>query len=115
NAPDFLPVPAKAMNYGGTLSGLPYSVENIALVKNNALVKDATPATFDDLVAQAKVAGVDYSVLIQQDEKTGDPYHMYPLQTSFGAPVFGTDASGAYDGNKLTLDSDQGRAFAAYL
>jgi arabinogalactan oligomer/maltooligosaccharide transport system substrate-binding protein len=112
---DFLPVATQAMSYEGTLYGLPYSVENIALVKNNALVKDATPATFDDLVAQAKGAGVDYSVLIQQDEKTGDPYHMYPLQTSFGAPVFGTDASGAYDGNKLTLDSDQGRAFAAYL
>jgi arabinogalactan oligomer/maltooligosaccharide transport system substrate-binding protein len=112
---DFLPVATQAMSYDGTLYGLPYSVENIALVKNNALVKDATPATFDDLVAQAKGAGTDYSVLIQQDEKTGDPYHMYPLQTSFGAPVFGTDASGAYDGNKLTLDSDQGRAFAAYL
>jgi len=114
-AADFLPVATQAMSYDGTLYGLPYSVENIALVKNNALVKDATPATFDDLVAQAKAAGTDYSVLIQQDEKTGDPYHMYPLQTSFGSPVFGTDASGAYDANKLTLDSDQGRAFAAYL
>lgn len=114
-AEDFLPVSTQAMSYEGTLYGLPYSVENIALVKNKDLVPDATPATFDDLVAQAKAAGTQYSVLIQQDEKTGDPYHMYPLQTSFGAPVFGTDADGAYDPAQLAMDSDGGRAFAAYV
>lgn len=114
-ASDFLPVSIAAMSYDGTLYGLPYSVENIGLVKNNALVKDATPATFDELVAQAKAVGTTYSVLIQQDETSGDPYHMYPLQTSFGAPVFGTDDSGAYDPTKLTMDSDAGRSFAAYV
>ena len=114
-AEDFLPVSTQAMSYEGTLYGLPYSVENIALVKNKDLVPDATPASFDELVAQAKAAGTQYSVLIQQDEKTGDPYHMYPLQTSFGAPVFGTDADGAYDAAQLAMDSDGGRAFAAYV
>ncbi|NKY39600.1 sugar ABC transporter substrate-binding protein [Cellulomonas septica] len=114
-AEDFLPVSTQAMSYDGTLYGLPYSVENIALVKNKDLVPDATPASFDELVAQAKAAGTQYSVLIQQDEKTGDPYHMYPLQTSFGAPVFGTDADGAYDAAQLAMDSDGGRAFAAYV
>lgn len=114
-AEDFLPVSTQAMSYEGTLYGLPYSVENIALVKNKDLVPGDTPATFDELVAQAKAAGTQYSVLIQQDEKTGDPYHMYPLQTSFGAPVFGTDADGAYDAAQLAMDSDGGRAFAAYV
>ncbi|QHT56103.1 maltose ABC transporter substrate-binding protein [Cellulomonas sp. H30R-01] len=114
-AEDFLAVSTQAMSYEGTLYGLPYSVENIALVKNKDLVPDATPASFDELVAQAKAAGTQYSVLIQQDEKTGDPYHMYPLQTSFGAPVFGTDADGAYDASQLAMDSDGGRAFAAYV
>lgn len=114
-ASGFLPVAITAMSYGGTLYGLPYSVENIGLVKNNALVKDPTPATFDELVAQAKAVGTQYSVLIQQDEVSGDPYHLYPLQTSFGAPVFGTAADGAYDPTKLAMASDGGRAFAAYL
>lgn len=114
-AEDFLPVSTQAMSYEGTLYGLPYSVENIALVKNKDLVPGDTPATFDELVAQAKATGTQYSVLIQQDEKTGDPYHLYPLQTSFGAPVFGTDADGAYDASQLAMDSDGGRAFAAYV
>lgn len=114
-ADDFLPVAVSAMSYDGTLYGLPYSVENIALVKNKGLVTEATPATFDELVTQAKAAGTEYSVLIQQDEVAGDPYHMYPLQTSFGAPVFGTDASGGFDPANLAMASDQGRAFAAYV
>lgn len=114
-AADFLPVSIAAMSYEGTLYGLPYSVENIALVKNNALVTDPTPATFDELVTQAKAVGTEYSVLIQQDEVSGDPYHMYPIQTSFGAPVFGTDADGAYDSSNLAMASDAGRTFAAYV
>ncbi|WP_448061108.1 sugar ABC transporter substrate-binding protein [Cellulomonas hominis] len=112
---EFLPVSLSAMSYDGTLYGLPYSVENIGLVKNNALVTDPTPATFDELVTQAQAVGTEYSVLVQQDEVNGDPYHLYPLQTSFGAPVFGTDASGAYDASQLAMNTDGGKAFAAYV
>ncbi|WHP17421.1 extracellular solute-binding protein [Cellulomonas sp. ES6] len=114
-AGDFLDVAIDAMSYEGTLYGLPYSVENIGLVRNNALVSEPTPDTFDALVEQAKAVGTEHSVLIQQDETTGDPYHLYPLQTSFGAPVFATDDSGAYDGSQLAMDTEQGRAFAAYV
>ncbi len=114
-AGEFLDVAIDAMSYEGTLYGLPYSVENIALVRNDALVTEPTPDTFDALVEQAKAVGTEHSVLIQQDETTGDPYHLYPLQTSFGAPVFGTDASGAYDGTQIAMDDDGGKAFAAYV
>lgn len=114
-AGEFLDVAIDAMSYEGTLYGLPYSVENIALVRNNALVTEPTPDTFDALVAQAKAVGTEHSVLIQQDETVGDPYHLYPLQTSFGAPVFGTDASGAYDGTQIAMDNEGGQAFAAYI
>jgi arabinogalactan oligomer/maltooligosaccharide transport system substrate-binding protein len=103
------------MSYEGTLYGLPYSVENIGLVRNNALVTEPTPDTFDALVEQAKAVGTEHSVLIQQDETDGDPYHLYPLQTSFGAPVFAQDDTGAYDGSQLAMDTEQGRAFAAYV
>lgn len=114
-AGDFLDVSVEAMSYEGTLYGLPYSVENIGLVRNNALVTEPTPDTFDALVEQAKAVGTEHSVLIQQDETTGDPYHLYPLQTSFGAPVFAQDDTGAYDGSQLAMDTEQGRAFAAYV
>lgn len=97
---------------GGQLYGVPYAIENIALVRNNAIVKD-TPATFDDLVKQAKGTGKEFPVLIQQGEN-GDAYHLYPLQTSFGAPVFKSDAAGEYS-NELGMAGAEGEAFATYL
>ena len=97
---------------GGQLYGVPYAIENIALVRNNAIVED-TPATFDELVAQGKASGKDFPVLIQQGD-TGDAYHLYPLQTSFGAPVFKSDAAGEYTA-ELGMDGAEGEAFAQYL
>ncbi|PIF03081.1 MAG: maltose ABC transporter substrate-binding protein [Propionibacterium sp.] len=95
----------------GQLYGVPYAVENIALVRNNGIVKE-TPKTFDELVEQGKKSGVDYPVLIQQSDK-GDAYHLYPLQTSFGAPVFKSN-NGEYTA-ELGMEGEAGEAFAKYL
>lgn len=110
---DGLAATAKAgFTNGGQLYGVPYAIENIGLVRNNAIVKD-TPATFDEMVAQAKEAGAEFPVLIQQGEK-GDAYHLYPVQTSFGAPVFTSNAAGEYTG-ELGMAGAEGEAFATYL
>ena len=45
------------------------------------------PATWDEVVA----AGVE----VAMGEDSGDPYHMYYIQTSFGAPVFVQNADGS--------------------
>lgn len=103
----------QAMAYDGQTYGVPISIENIALVRNNALLADTPATTFDELVAQAQTAGTDFSVLIQQGEES-DPYHLYPLQTSFGAPVFEQAADGSYT-DTLALGGDAGHAYAQYL
>lgn len=95
----------------GQLYGVPYAVENLGLVRNNALATD-TPETFDELVTQG--AGLaEFPVLIQSGE-SGDPYHLYPIQSSFGATVFETDDSGEYNGT-LNMGGEKGEAFAEYL
>ena len=96
----------------GQLYGVPYAVENLGLVRNNAIVKE-TPATFDELVAQGKETGKEFPVLIQQTD-TGDAYHLYPLQTSFGAQVFKDSADGGYTA-ELGMGGAEGEAFATYL
>jgi arabinogalactan oligomer/maltooligosaccharide transport system substrate-binding protein len=101
------------VTYDGKTYGVPISIENIALVRNNALLAETTAATFDDLVAQAKTTGTPFSVLVQQGEAS-DPYHLYPLQTSFGAPVFEQSADGSYT-DTLALGGEAGDAFATYL
>ncbi|MFS0701685.1 extracellular solute-binding protein [Cellulomonas sp. 179-A 4D5 NHS] len=112
----FAPVAIEAMTYDGDTYGTPLSIENVALVRNNALVS-TTPATFDELVAQGislvQAGTALYPVLVQQGEG-GDPYHLYPLQTSFGAPAFRADAAGSYT-DELALGGEQGRAFATYV
>ncbi|SHJ34103.1 arabinogalactan oligomer / maltooligosaccharide transport system substrate-binding protein [Tessaracoccus bendigoensis DSM 12906] len=103
----------QGFTYDGQLFGVPYAIENIALVRNNGMVSD-TPATFDELIAQGKaVEGAQFPIVIQQGD-AGDAYHLYPIQTSFGAPVFKTDASGAYTA-ELGMGGPEGLAFANYL
>ncbi len=112
-AAGFSPAALSAFAYDGTQYGVPYAIENIALVRNNALLSDTPATTFDDLVTQAQTAGTEFSVLIQQGD-AGDAYHLYPLQTSFGAPVFNQNPDGSYT-SELGLGGESGDAFAAYL
>ena len=97
----------KAFTSDGTLYGVPYAVENVALVRNNALATD-TPATFDELVAQGKQLTPEHPVLIQQTDK-GDAYHLYPVQSSFGAPLFKPDTT------EIGMKGEAGETFAAYV
>lgn len=102
----------QAFAYNGTNYGVPYAVESIALIRNNAIVAD-TPATFDELIEQGKQAETQYPVLLQVSDQ-GDAYHMYPLQISFGAPVFTQAADGSYT-SELGMGGENGAKFADYL
>lgn len=94
---EFAPAAVEAMTYDGVTYGTPLSIESIALVRNDALVT-TTPATFDEVVAQGaelvRAGRATRPLLVQQGEG-GDPYHLYPLQTSFGAPAFRADEDGS--------------------
>lgn len=108
----------RAMTYNGSLYGVPYAVENIGLIRNTALV-DSASESFDDVLkkgADAVAAGkAKYAFLVGLDPKQGDPYHLYPLQTSMGVQVFGLDSKGEYDPKQLTLGGAGGAEFAAKL
>lgn len=115
-AGEFNPVAIEAFTYEGQLYGLPYAVENVALIRNTELVPEA-PATFEELVQTAldlQAQGeVDVPLAIQEDP--GDPFHNYPLFTALGGYVFGRDAEGSYDPTDLGIDSEGGlRAAEAF-
>lgn len=103
---DYLPVALQAATYEGTVYMLPYAVENIAVLRNADLVPEAA-TSFDDMVSKG-------TFVVEQGAE-GNPYHLYPFQTAFGAPVFGTDDSGSYDPTDLQLGSEGGFAFADWL
>lgn len=106
SASDYLPVALQAATYDGTVYMLPYAVENIAILRNADLVP-AAPTSFDDMVSKG-------TFVVEQGAE-GNPYHLYPFQTAFGAPVFGTDDAGSYDPADLQLGSEGGFAFADWL
>jgi maltose-binding protein MalE len=114
---DFAPVTIQAMNYEGQIYGLPYAIENIALIRNTDLVPEA-PATFEELVETAKSLAGEGTVtlpLALQENGNGDPYHNYPIITSLGGYVFGLNADGSYNADDIGIDSEGGLAAANYF
>ncbi|HEX9854438.1 MAG TPA: maltose ABC transporter substrate-binding protein [Acidimicrobiia bacterium] len=113
-ADDFSDVAVQAFNYEGTNFGLPYAVENIALIRNTDLVPEA-PATFEEAIAigQQLVADGEAEIpLALQENGNGDPYHNYPIVTALGGYVFGRNVDGSYNAEDLGIDSDGGLAAA---
>ncbi|NLF06311.1 MAG: extracellular solute-binding protein, partial [Actinomycetales bacterium] len=108
----FEPISTQAFTFDGQVYGLPYAIENVAIIRNTALA-DSTPGTWDEMIAKGLEADVEYPFLVQVGE-TGDGYTLYPLQTSFGAPVFAQDADGMYT-TELALGGENGVAFAEFL
>ncbi|MFI7607057.1 extracellular solute-binding protein [Micromonospora sp. NPDC049366] len=93
----------KAVTFNGQLYGVPYAMENLALIRNTALAPEA-PKTIEDLVAAGKKLKADKKaseILCLQSGQNGDAYHIYPLYTSAGGYLFGTAANGDYDPKDL--------------
>ena len=113
SAADYNPLALDALTVNGQLYGLPYAVENVALLRNTDLVPEA-PATFADLeeVALGLQADGTISVPLAVQGAEGAPYHYYPMYTSFGANVFPRNDDGSYDTSQLGLDTPEGLAAA---
>ena len=116
---DMQDVAVSAFTYEGRTYGVPYAIENIALIRNTDLVAE-TPSTFEELETIALGLVEDGSVTVPlalQQNGNGDPFHNYPLVTALGGYVFGSPETG-YDPSDLGLDSDGGlaaaRAFGAW-
>lgn len=106
-----------AVTYDGISYGVPYAVECVAMLRNDDITQDE-PATFDELRQIGRRLmdrdGLQYPFTISQSPTNGDPYHLYALQTSFGAEVFDRDADGEYL-PELTMGGSEGQDFASYL
>jgi arabinogalactan oligomer / maltooligosaccharide transport system substrate-binding protein len=99
----FAEIAVKGVTYNGQVYGVPYAIENLALIRNTELAPNA-PATIEEAVAtgkQLKAEGKVSEILALQVGQTGDAYHIYPLYTSGGGYLFGTTSNGDYDPKDL--------------
>ena len=94
----------QAFLFGGKQYGLPFYTENIALVRN---LKAAPKAPTTGAQIKNGELQIGYSAT------GGDPYHFYPVQSSFGAPVFESTSKGWT--STLGMDNAAGVRFAQYL
>ncbi|MCT1607329.1 maltose ABC transporter substrate-binding protein [Nesterenkonia massiliensis] len=113
-ANDFEQVTVDAWSYDGQTYGVPYSIENIALLRNTELAPEA-PETFDEMIEMGEASGATYPFLVGLDPQAADPYHLYPFQMSFGAPVFGTNEDASYNPEDLQIGNEGGQEFAQWL
>lgn len=110
---DFLPAAVQAFTYDGKLYGMPYATENVAFVYNTDLV-ETPPTTWsevEELAAQLEADGAVAQGFIHQES---DPYHFFPIMTSFGGYVFGQTDEG-YDAADVGIDSEGSIAAATWL
>jgi arabinogalactan oligomer/maltooligosaccharide transport system substrate-binding protein len=73
----FAPQAIAATKFNGQSYGVPYAVENIALVRNTALAPTA-PTSMSDLVTQGQAlvkAGKATNILLQEVGKTGNAFY----------------------------------------
>lgn len=103
-----------AFSYEGTLYGLPYGSEAIALYYNADLVPEP-PTTWDELKETADTLQADGTVEQGYCLQKGDPYHSYPILSGMGGYIFGRDDVGAYNPEDVGLDSPGGIAYAQEL
>jgi arabinogalactan oligomer/maltooligosaccharide transport system substrate-binding protein len=104
-ADDFVPGALQAMKYNGHYYGVPGWTENIAILRN---VKKAPKALKSVNDIKDGELGINYSAT------TSDPYHFYPFQTMFSAPVFKTDSGGDWT-DTVGMGGANGAAFAKWL
>jgi arabinogalactan oligomer / maltooligosaccharide transport system substrate-binding protein len=109
-ADQFQDVAVDAFTYEGQTYGLPYAVENVALVRNTELARNA-PGTFEQMIQMA----TDYKAqhandpthqgLALQVGPEGDGYHYQPILSAFGGYIFAQNPDGTFNPNDLGLDS----------
>ena len=119
-ADQFDPVAVDAVTFDGQTYALPYSVENIALLRNTDLVP-TVPATFEELIQAATdfkaqyANDPSYQGLALQAGPEGDTYHFHPILTAFGGYVFAQNEDGTFNPDDLGIDSPGGIAAAQFL
>ena len=114
---DFSEVAVKAVAYDGKSYGVPYAVENIAMLTNPKLSPEC-PASLDDLVSQGEALLKDKKaslpVALQIGDK-GDAYHWYPMYSANGGYIFGENADGTTNVDDMGVGKEGSIAAAESL
>ncbi len=105
----FTPESIEATKFNGQTYGVPYSTENLALIRNLDLAPDL-PATMEELVAtgtKAVKAGDAKAPMVTAVSQQGDAYHAFPYLSAYGGGIFGTTEDGGWDSQNVIIGSPE--------
>ena len=112
-AEDFAQPSIDAWTFGGTLFGVPYASENVALIYNTDLVSEA-PATWEDVFSisqELRESGdAEYGFVMQE----GNGFFFFPIQTAFGGYIFGENEDG-WDPSDIGVGNEGSQAAGTWL
>ena len=112
---EFERIAVQAFTLNDQVYGLPYLIENVALIRNTDLAATA-PETWDAALASGRSAEAPFPILIGGDDPDkASVENLYPFQRSFGAPVFATADDGSVDATSIGMGGEAGRSYAAWL
>jgi maltose/maltodextrin transport system substrate-binding protein/arabinogalactan oligomer/maltooligosaccharide transport system substrate-binding protein len=113
-AEEFLPGALALFQYEGKQYGMPYAIENVALIRNTDLVPDA-PTTWEEVgeITRSLVDNgeADFGYI----ERTNDPYHFFAVQSGFGGYVFGLNEDGSYNTEDVGIGGEGSIAAGQWL
>ncbi|QPC81522.1 extracellular solute-binding protein [Phototrophicus methaneseepsis] len=88
--------------FDGQLWGIPYGIENVALIRNTDLIPEA-PSTWQEVTdLAAEMEDGKYAFLM----RTGDAYHAFPIFSAFGGYIFGRNEDGSFNTDDIGLNSE---------
>jgi arabinogalactan oligomer/maltooligosaccharide transport system substrate-binding protein len=99
----------EATKFNGQGYGVPYAIENMALVRNTEMAPEA-PKTMEELIAAGQKiksgsGGKVTNVMVQVMGKVGNAYNTYPYLSAYKGGIFGETSNGGYDPKKLIVNS----------
>jgi maltose-binding protein MalE len=106
------PAALSLFTYKDQLWGIPYAIENVAIIRNTDILPEPF-TTFDDVRAKAeelKEQGI-FALAIP----TGNTYHNFPVTSAFGGYIFGLNEDGSFNIEDIGLNSEGGLAAAEWL
>lgn len=119
NKANFSAAAVAGVTNNGNTYGVPWSVENVAMLTNKKLAPEC-PATLDAAVANAKKLIADGKVtkglgIALQISSNGDGYHWFPLFTADGGYAFKQLPDGSYDPADMGIGKEGSIAAAKRL
>lgn len=110
----FSPAALELFTYKDAVWGLPYAIENVAVIRNTDVLPDPL-LTFDDARAKAEEINAADAEAYALVVPTGNTYHNFPITSAFGGYIFGRNDDGSFNVSDIGLGSEGGLAAAEWL